>query len=122
MLIKIRFPQGSPLQHRRETNRALAAAFGALLVPASLIPYSLGFWRLASDVGLAGQFDFTGIFSHWQIWIGLGVILNAAAIILNRYGRGGELEMPRVLTALPGLRETDNGEFEPLSTPGAGTK
>jgi hypothetical protein len=84
--------------------------------------YSLGFWRLASDMGLAGQFGITGAFSHWQLWIGLGVILNASSISLNRYARGGDLEMPHVLGALPGRRGTDTGELEPLSTPGARLK
>ena len=108
MIVKIRFPQGRPRRHRRATtNRELSAAFGALLVPASLMAYSLGIWRLASDMGLAGQFDITGAFSHWQLWIGLGVILNAAAISLNRYARGGDLEMPHVLAALPGRRVPD---------------
>ena len=118
MIVKIRFPQGRRLQHRGGTNRAVSAAFGALLVPASLMAYSLGFWRLASDMGLAGQFDITGTFSHWQVWIGLGVILHTASIVLNRHGRGGDLELPRVLEALPGRREQPAGEFEPLSTPG----
>src|SRR5438105_5225120 len=105
MIVKIQFPRGRRLQHRRGTNRAVSAAFGALLVPASLMAYSLGFWRLASDMGLAGQFDITGTFSHWQLWIGLGVILNGSAISLNRYSRGGDLEMPQVvLAALPGRR------------------
>jgi hypothetical protein len=122
MIVKIRFPQGRRLQHRRGSNRAVSAAFGALLVPASLMAYSLGFWRLASDMGLAGQFDITGTFSHWQVWIGLGVVLHTAAIVLNRHGRGGELELPHVLEALPGRREQDADEFEPLSTPGARVK
>jgi hypothetical protein len=104
MIVKIRFPQGRPLQHRRGTNRDLSAAFGALLVPASLMAYSLGFWRLASDMGLAGQFDITGTFSHWQLWIGMGVILHATSISLNRYARGGNLAMPHVLAVLPGRR------------------
>ena len=69
-------------------------------------------------MGLAGQFDITGAFSHWQVWIGLGVILHAGAIVLNRHGRGGELELPHVLDALPGRREQDTGEFEPLPTSG----
>jgi len=117
MILKIRFPQGRPRQHPRGgANRELSGAFAALLVPASLMAYSLGFWRLASDMGLAGQFDITGVFSHWQVWIGLGVILHTGSIILNRYGRGGDLEMPQVLTALPGRRGQDAGEFEPLSS------
>ncbi len=112
MIVRIRFPQGRPLQHRRGTNRQLSGAFGALLVPASLMAYSLGFWRLASDMGLAGQFGITGAFSHWQLWIGLGVILHAASISLSRYGRGGDLEMPRVLGALPGRRGSERESLE----------
>ena len=122
MIVKIRFPEGSPRHRRRGTNRDLSAALGALLVPASLMAYSLGFWRLASDMGLAGQFGITGAFSHWQLWIGLGVILHASAISLNRYARSGHLEMPHVLAALPGRRGPDTGELEPLSTPGARVK
>ncbi|MGH9648384.1 MAG: hypothetical protein ACRD4E_16385 [Bryobacteraceae bacterium] len=118
MIIRIRFPQGRRLQHQRGSNRAVSAAFGALLVPASLMAYSLGFWRLASDMGLAGQFDITGTFSHWQVWIGLGVVLHTAAIVLGRHGRGGDLELPQVLTALPGRREQETGELEPFSTSG----
>ena len=104
MIVRIRFPQARRLQYRKGANRAVSAACGAFLVPASLMAYSLGFWRLASDIGLAGQFDITGTFSHWQVWIGLGVILHTAAIVLNRHGRGGELELPQVLEALPGRR------------------
>jgi hypothetical protein len=105
MIVKIRFPEGRRRNSKRGTNRELAGALGALLIPASLMAYSLGFWRLASDMGLAGQFDITGAFSHWQLWIGLGVLLHTGSITLNRYSRGEELEMPRVLTALPGRRE-----------------
>src|SRR5689334_18827903 len=119
MIVKIRFPQGRRLQHQRGTNRQLSAALGALLVPGSLMAYSLGFWRLASDMGLAGQFDITGVFSHWQVWIGLGVILNAGGIALNRYARTGELELP-ALAALPVRRAQNSGDFEPL--PNAGSK
>jgi hypothetical protein len=119
MIVKIRFPQGRRRQPQRGTNRELSAAFGGLLIPASLMAYSLGFWRLASDIGLAGHFDITGTFSHWQVWIGLGVILHTAAIVLNRHGRGGGLELPQVLAALPGRRGPDSGELEPLSTPGS---
>lgn len=115
MIVKIRFPEGRRRQSQRQAkldHRELAAAAGALLIPASLMAYSLGFWRLASDMGLAGQFDITGAFSHWQLWIGLGVLLHTAAITLNRYSRGEELEMPRVLTALPGRREIAEDELE----------
>src|SRR5678815_1815900 len=112
MIVKIRFPQGHPRQHGGSTNKDLTAAAGALLVPASLMAYSLGFWRLAFDLGLAGQFDITGAFSHWQLWIGLGVLLHTGSITLNRYSRGEGLEMPRVLGALPGRRDAVEDELE----------
>lgn len=104
MIVRIRFPHGRPFQNRRGKNKELSAALGALLVPASLMAYSLGFWRLASDMGLAGQFDITGLFSHWQLWIGLGVVLHATAITLNRHARGADLgESPAAMPRSSGM-------------------
>jgi hypothetical protein len=62
-------------------------------------------------MGLAGQFGITGAFSHWQLWIGLGVMLHAGAISLNRHGRGGELEIPHLLNPLPGRRGPEREEL-----------
>ena len=98
MLVRIRLETGQPIQRKRGKNRSLALGFAALLIPASLMAYALGFWRIASDLGLAGAFNITGIFSHWQVSIGVAVLLHVAAVILNRYGRGGALEVPRVLS------------------------
>jgi hypothetical protein len=101
MKVRFRFRQGRPVQRRRGKNRKLAAAAGALLIPIALMAYVLGLWRLASDVGLAAEFGITGLFSHWQIWIGLGLGLSAASSALNRYGRGGQLEESRIVTPFP---------------------
>jgi hypothetical protein len=101
MTVRIRFRRGRPLQRKAGKNRSVASALGALLGPAALMPYALGLWGLASDLGLTREFGLTGIFSHWQVWIGMGVIVHVAAVSLNRYGRGGELEVPRVLTIFP---------------------
>ncbi len=98
MLVRIRLDTGPPVQRKRGKNRSLALGFAALLIPASLMAYALGFWRLASDLGLAGEFSVTGIFSHWQVWIAMGVLLNLASVVLNRYGRGGVLQIPKVLS------------------------
>ena len=108
MVVRIRLETGQPIQRKRGKNRSLALGFAALLIPVSLMAYALGFWRLASDLGLAGEFSITGMFSHWQVWIALAVLLHLAAVVLNRYGRGGVLEMPRVLNPrlLP-LRPSD---------------
>ena len=66
--------------------------------------YVVGFWRLASDMGIAGAFVFSGFFSHWQIWIALALTLHAAAFLLNRYGRGQDLTAARVLMLRLGLK------------------
>jgi hypothetical protein len=49
--------------------------------------FALGFWRLAADMQWAQEFVFVdGPLSHWQIWIGVGLFLQAGAALLNRYG------------------------------------
>ena len=101
MHVRIRFPRGRPLNQKAGKNRQAALAFGALLGPACLMAYVLGLWRLASDLGFAGEFGISGFFSHWQLWIGLAVAMHVASITLSRYGRGGELEVPKVLTVFP---------------------
>jgi hypothetical protein len=101
MNVRIRFPQGGPLQRKSGKNRRAALALGALLGPAALMPYALGLLGFASDLGLTGDLGLSGIFSHWQVWIGVGVATHIAAVSLNRYGRGGQLEVPKVLTVFP---------------------
>jgi hypothetical protein len=97
MVVRIRLQRGRPRLRKPGKNRHVAFAFGALLTPAALMAYVLGFWRLASDIGAAGEFGITGVFSHWQIWMVLGALLQVAAYVLNRYGRGGDLKVPRFL-------------------------
>jgi hypothetical protein len=70
---------------------------GALLIPAALMAYVLGVWRLASDIGVAGEFGISGVFSHWQIWILIAAVLHISAYVLSRYGRGGDLRVPQAL-------------------------
>jgi len=89
MRIRIRLHRGRSLRKRLQDNRPLALALGALLTPAALMAYVLGFWRLASDIGVAGEFGISGFFSHWQIWILLAVLLQFAGHALGRYGRDG---------------------------------
>ena len=56
MVVRIRLRKGPPVTRKRGKNRHLALACGALLIPASLMAYVLGFWRLASDMGMAREF------------------------------------------------------------------
>ena len=98
MIVRIKLRQGRVLRKAPGKNRHLALAGGALLIPASLMAYVLGFWRLASDIGVTGEFALRGVFSHWQIWIVTAVALHITASVLTRYGRGGDLHLPSALT------------------------
>src|SRR5579862_1208144 len=98
MMLRIKLPHGRALQRKPGKNRHAALAFGGLLTPLALMAYVLGFWRLASDLGFAGESGITGVFSHWQVWIPAGALLQFAGISLSRYGRGGDLNVPRILT------------------------
>jgi hypothetical protein len=101
MKVRFRFHQGRRVTRRRGKNRRLAAAVGALLIPIALMAWVLSLWRIGSDLGVAGEFAITGLFSHWQVWIAVALGLSFAASMLNRYGRGGELEESRVVTPFP---------------------
>ena len=98
MIVRIQLRHGHPLRRTRGKNRQLALASGALLIPAALMAYVLGFWRLTSDIGVTNEFAIRGLFSHWQIWIVTAVVLHIAAGVLTRYGRGGEFHLPSALT------------------------
>lgn len=97
MIVRIKLRRGRFLRKAPGKNRHLALAGGALLIPASLMAYVLGFWRLASDIGVTGEFALRGVFSHWQIWIVTGVALQITASVLTRYGRGGSFHLPSAL-------------------------
>jgi hypothetical protein len=97
MMVRIKLQTGRPVQRKVGKNRQVASAIGTLLVPVALMAYVLGVWRLASDLGMAGEFAISGLFSHWQIWVAIAAALHIASSSLNRYGRGGTLKGPRLL-------------------------
>ena len=98
MLVRVKLRQGRAIVRNRRKNTGPALAASALLYPTALMVYLLGLWRLASDMGFATEFTAYGLFSHWQVWIAMGALLQGAASILNRYGRGEQL--PDLLTHL----------------------
>ena len=107
MILRIRLPRGRPIERRLGKNRHVALAFGALLTPLALMAYVLGLWRLASDMGFAGRFGISGLFSHWQVWMLIGAVIQATASALNRYGQGIAFRLPTVLPFAPrGPKET----------------
>ena len=91
MIVRVKLRKGRALVRNRRKNTQVALAGSALLHPISLMAYVLALWRLASDMSLTGEFTMRGVLAHWQVWVAIGALLQAAAVVLSRYGRGEEM-------------------------------
>jgi hypothetical protein len=90
MVVRIRFGKGPTVSRKRGKNQRMALAMAALLTPAALTAGVLALWRIAADLNWTKGFAIpTGIFSHWQVWLGGAVALQLCSRFLNRYGKGG---------------------------------
>lgn len=89
MRVRIRLGKRLPVSTKRAKNRRVAQAIAALLKPAALMAGVLGLWRIASDFNWTGGFAISsGLFSHWQVWLGGAAVLQLCSYALNRYGKG----------------------------------
>lgn len=89
MVVRIRFGKGPNVGKTRKKNHRMAAAFAALLTPAAAMASVLGIWRIAADLKWASSFAIpSGLFSHWQVWLGTAALLQLCSRLLNRYGHG----------------------------------
>ena len=89
MRVRIRLGKRTPVGAKRAQKRRIAQVIAILLKPAVLMTAALGCWRIASDLNWTGGFAIpSGLFSHWQIWIGGAILLQVCSSALNRYGRG----------------------------------
>ncbi|PWT99859.1 MAG: hypothetical protein C5B51_26265 [Terriglobia bacterium] len=90
MVVRIRLGKPRKRGPRAEQDRSLAMGIAALLTPAALMAAALGAWGIAADFRWTGSFAISsGLFSHWQVWLGGAALLQFGSYILNRYGRGG---------------------------------
>ncbi len=83
MIVRIRL-------HRRQSagavNRQAALMASTLMTPLAVMAWALAGWRLAADLEWTGAFAIqSGIFSHWQIWVAVGIVLQFAAFLLLRF-------------------------------------
>ncbi len=91
MVVRIRFGKGSRLGRKRQKDKRLALLLAALLPPSALTAAILATWRIAADLNWTNSFAIpSGIFSHWQVWLGAAIALQLCARALNRYGKGGD--------------------------------
>ena len=91
MKVRIRFEKSIGLARKRGRNRRAALFAGALLTPAAVMAWVLALWRIAADLKWTSGFAIpAGFFSHWQVWVAAGVLLQLGSRILNRYGKDGD--------------------------------
>jgi hypothetical protein len=92
MVVRLRFRHGPKIRRKPRKNGHVALALSSLLTPAALIALTLAFWRLGTDLRVAAQFVIRdGLFSHWQVWMAIALVVQIVAVVLNRYGRGQAL-------------------------------
>ncbi|HUB33314.1 MAG TPA: hypothetical protein VMA31_09805 [Bryobacteraceae bacterium] len=88
MVVRIRFGTGPKLGRVRQRTRRMALAVAGMLTPAAAVATVLAVWRIAADLNWTNSFAISsGLFSHWQVWLGGAILLQLCAHILNRYGR-----------------------------------
>jgi len=90
MVVRLRFQRDSLVSKARTENRRAASALAALLDPAAVTALALGLWGIAAQLKWVGAFAIpTGLFSHWETWLGAAAALELCAMALNRYGGDG---------------------------------
>lgn len=58
---------------------------GAFVTPAAVIATVMALWRIGADVGFTGEFVVsTGLFSHWQVWMMLALVLKLTGSLIHR--------------------------------------
>jgi hypothetical protein len=88
MTVRIRLKYEHAVRKTVALNRQAALIASSLMAPISLMAWALGGWRVLADLKMAGEFAIaTGLFSHWQVWIALGIVLQLAAFLLHRFSR-----------------------------------
>lgn len=93
MVVRIRLNYSGIVRPSAHSNRHAAAVMASLLTPVALMAWVLGGWRLLADIGITGTFAIsTGLFSHWQVWIALGIGVQFAGFLLQRFSRSEDLD------------------------------
>jgi len=77
------------------SQRGLALTLSQWTTPLSIAASVFAFWRLGSDIDHSVRFAISGgLFSHWQVWLAMAVLLQILGSMLARYGRGAGAAIP----------------------------
>ncbi|MBI1897805.1 MAG: hypothetical protein HYZ57_09145 [Acidobacteria bacterium] len=90
MLVELESAINPALKRVAETSQEHAPVIGYLLTPVALGAYALALWRLGADLKWVGAFFLsTGLFSHWQVWLAIGIATHIIAAYLKGRGEPG---------------------------------
>ena len=85
--IRLRFGKKSRTSDA-PVHRQAALVTSSLMTPVALMAFALGGWRIAADLKWTEDFAISdGLFSHWQVWIALGIAIQFCAFLLQRHAR-----------------------------------
>lgn len=85
MGVGVQLREWSNEQIKVKISPELVLAVSALLRPAALTAIVFAVWRLTADMRWTKEFPIpSGLFSHWQVWLATGVLLQMAARTLGR--------------------------------------
>ena len=86
MKVRIRIKLGRVRQPREPELGNLVLRLRRWLNPISALALALALWRLAYELNWTGRFAISeGLFSHWQVWMGLALLLQVLDTMLGRY-------------------------------------
>ncbi|MCU1258603.1 MAG: hypothetical protein JWO80_1488 [Bryobacterales bacterium] len=78
MVVRIRITRGTSVA-------GLKPAISSVLTLVAVVCFIVGIWILCAGLGWAGSFVLrSGVLSHWQIWMGIGVAAQLCSFRLNR--------------------------------------
>lgn len=88
MIVRIRLRYEHAVRRTVALNRQAALIASSLMTPLALMAWALAGWRLLADLKITGEFAISqGLFSHWQVWIAIAIVVQFAAFLLHRFAR-----------------------------------
>jgi hypothetical protein len=98
MRVRIRLQYGPRVPRERDLSRRAALAAASLLSPASVMAAVAAGWALAVARGWSERFFVSGgLLADWRPWVAVALLLRAAGILLDRYGRSWRPPKPPIL-------------------------
>ena len=108
VILRLRTASETVIVPGRPANRRLAGGTAPVLGLAAIAGFAVCAWRWGNDLQMLESFPFVeGVFSRWQVWFGLALLLQTLSSLLGSYGRQAARQpvrpggSPHTLKSLP---------------------